>query len=201
MHTSFGLAIKSATYSTYHSIEVPRGRTRNCSCRGGSFLCHRARRRGVRGQHSRPSRRKGHAGAERVSFWGRRPHAETSLISVDAPPIDRAYLTVDDTDGTFKNHVYAHAYRYSRNPLANVLFFAATNEGRSFENMLVNGATTFEKPWFLPANGVVGNDGTSFALIAELDDTKRNMSYRTDAASAPSAANAVLLHPDQFPDR
>jgi hypothetical protein len=88
--------------------------------------------------------------------------------------------------------VYVDAYRYSRNPPADVLFLPAAHEGRSFENILVNGATTFERPWFFAANGVVGNDGTFFALIAELDDRKRNMSYRTDAASAPSAANAVL---------
>jgi hypothetical protein len=101
-------------------------------------------------------------------------------------------LTLDDTESAFKNHVYVHAYRYSRKPAADVLFFPAANEGRSFETSLVNAATTFEKPWFFPANGVVGNDGTFFALVAELDDSKRNMSYRTDAASAPSAANAVL---------
>jgi hypothetical protein len=115
-----------------------------------------------------------------------------SSIRGDIPPIDRPYLTVDDTDSVFKNHIYVHAYRYSRKPAADVLFFPASNEGRSFENILVNRATTFEKPWFFPANGVVGNDGTFFALIAELDDSKRNMSYRTDAASAPSAENAVL---------
>jgi hypothetical protein len=115
-----------------------------------------------------------------------------SSISGDIPPIDRPYLTVDDTDSAFKNHVYVHAYRYSRKPAADVLFCPGANEGRSFENILVNHATTFEKPWFFPANGVVGNDGTFFALVAELDDSKRNMSYRTDAASAPSAVNGVL---------
>jgi hypothetical protein len=115
-----------------------------------------------------------------------------SSVPTDAPPMDRAYLTVDDTDGAFKNHVYVHAYRYSRNPLATVLFLPSVSEGRSFEKLLVNPATTFEKPWYFPANGVIGNDGTFFALIAELDDTKRSMSYRTDAASAPSTVNAVL---------
>jgi hypothetical protein len=115
-----------------------------------------------------------------------------SSTSVGAPPIDRAYVTVDDTNSAFKNHVYVHAYRFGRNPPPDVLFFSGANGGRSFENILVNGATTFEKPWFFPANGVVGRDGTFCALIAELDDSKRNMSYRTDAASAPSAVNAVL---------
>jgi hypothetical protein len=64
--------------------------------------------------------------------------------------------------------------------------------GRSFEKMLVNPATRFEKPWYFPGNGVVGSDGTFAALVAELDETKKNVSYRTDAASAPSSANAVL---------
>lgn len=116
-----------------------------------------------------------------------------SSISVDTRPIDRPYLTVDDTDGSaFSGQVYVHAYRFSRSPPAAVLFYPSTNEGSSFENVLVTDATTFEKPWFFPGNGVVESDGTFFALVAELDDTKRNMSYRTDAASAPAAANAVL---------
>lgn len=40
--------------------------------------------------------------------------------------------------------------------------------------------------------GVYEEDGTFFGLFAELDDTRRNMSYKTDAASAPQAANATL---------
>jgi hypothetical protein len=115
-----------------------------------------------------------------------------SSVGVDAPPIDRPNLTVDDTDSVFRNQVYIHAYRYSRNPPAAVLFFPAAGGGRSFEKMLVTPATNFEKPWFFPGNGVVMSDGTVVALVAELDDTKRNMSYRTDEASAPPAANAAL---------
>jgi len=115
-----------------------------------------------------------------------------SSIRVQAPPVDRAWLTVDDTESAFRNHVYVHAYRFSHNPPAAILLFPGAGDGRSFENMLVIGAPTFPKPWFFPANGVVGNDGTFFALFAELDDTRRNFSYRTDAESAPSTANSVL---------
>jgi len=117
---------------------------------------------------------------------------QASRVSVDAPPIDRAYLTVDDTESTFRKRVYVHAYRYTRNPISAVLFFPSANEGRSFDKMLVNAAASFEKPWFFPGNGVVASDGTFYALMAEMDDSKRNMSYRTDAASAPSVSNAVL---------
>jgi hypothetical protein len=67
----------------------------------------------------------------------------------------------------------------------------ASTEGRSFDKLLVKGAATFEKPWFAVGTGVIGNDGTFFALVAELDNSKQNKSYRTDAASAPSE-NAVL---------
>ena len=115
-----------------------------------------------------------------------------SSIAVDAPPIDRAYLTVDDTDSAFQNRVYVHAYRYSRNPPAAVVFFPASGNGRSFETVQISEATTFGEPWFFLGNGVVDNDGKFFAVVAELDDTKRNMSYRTDEASAPATANAVL---------
>lgn len=117
---------------------------------------------------------------------------QPSSIDVDAPPIDRAYLTVDDTDGAFKNNVYVHAYRFSRSPRPDVVFFPGIEEGRGFHRILLKAPSSFEKPWFFLGNGVVDNNGTFFALVAELDDTKRNMSYRTDAASAPAAANAVL---------
>ena len=117
---------------------------------------------------------------------------KASAIRGDFPPVDRAYLTVDDSGSTFKNRVYVHAYRYSRNPPPAVLFFPANRQGRDFDRILFSPAATFAKPWFFLANGVVGNDGTFFALVAELDDSKRNMSYRTDAASAPSTVNAAL---------
>lgn len=115
-----------------------------------------------------------------------------SSITVNAPPLDRAYLTVDDTESPFKDRVYVHAYRYSRNPPAAVVFFPGSTNGRTFETMQISDATTFPKPWFFLGNGVVDNDGNLFAIVAELDDTKRNMSYRTDEASAPPTANAVL---------
>ena len=76
-----------------------------------------------------------------------------SSISVDIPPIDRPYLTVDDTDSPFKNHVYVHAYRYSRKPPPMFSSFRAPMTGAALRTILVNGATTFEKPWFFPANG------------------------------------------------
>ena len=117
---------------------------------------------------------------------------QPSSIDVVAPPIDRAYLTADDTDGVFKRNVYVHAYRYSRNPRPDVVFFPGTDEGAGFHGILLKAPSTFEKPWFFPGNGVVDNEGTFFALLCEIDDTKRNMSYRTDEASAPPAANAVL---------
>jgi hypothetical protein len=117
---------------------------------------------------------------------------QASRVGVEAPPIDRAYLTVDDTDSAFRKNVYVHAYRYSRTPPAAVLFFPSGDEGRSFEKMLVDEAATFAKPWFFPGNGAVGKDGTFYALMAEMDDSKRNMSYRTDAASVPVGENAEL---------
>jgi len=115
-----------------------------------------------------------------------------SPVSVEAPPVDRAYLTVDDTGSSFRGQVYVHAYRFSRTPPAAVLFFPGKDGGRRFENMLVSPATSFPKPWFFPGNGIVGNDGSFFAIAAELDDTRRNMSLRTDAESAPSTVNAAL---------
>jgi hypothetical protein len=53
-------------------------------------------------------------------------------IKVDAPPVDRAYLTVDDTDSVFRNQVYVHAYRFSHIPPTAVLFFPAADGGAQF---------------------------------------------------------------------
>ncbi|MGA2133804.1 MAG: sialidase family protein [Bryobacteraceae bacterium] len=105
-----------------------------------------------------------------------------SSIGAETRGIDRAYVTPDS---------YVHAYRATKNPAAAVLFFPSEDQGRSFRRVLVSESTVFAKPWFFPANGVVDGEGTFYALVAELDDTKRNMSYGTDAATAPSA-DAVL---------
>ncbi|HTQ57698.1 MAG TPA: sialidase family protein [Bryobacteraceae bacterium] len=107
---------------------------------------------------------------------------QPSAVAAESRGIDRAYVTPDS---------YAHGYRATRQPPAVILFYPSRDQGRSFDRVLVSGAAVFSKPWFFPGNGVVDDDGNFFALIAELDDTKRNMSYRTDAASAPSA-DAVL---------
>jgi hypothetical protein len=109
-------------------------------------------------------------------------------VDAGAPSLDRVYITVDDTDTSFRGHVYAHAYRYSKSPKTEVLFFPSVNGGRSFEKMLASPAPSFEKPWYFPGNGVVASNGTFFALLAELDDTKKNMSLR----AAPDDANAAL---------
>jgi len=109
-----------------------------------------------------------------------------SSIEAGTRSVDRAYLTVDG------RRVYVHAYRNSKSPPAAVLFAPSTDGGRSFGTARAIEAPTFEKPWFFPGNGVADDKGNFFALLAELDDTKRNMSYRTDAASAPGSANAVL---------
>lgn len=116
---------------------------------------------------------------------------QPSIVRVETRGIDRAYLTADSTSRRFSNLVYAHGYHSSKTPTSTVLFYPSSDDGKSFHNLIKISPTTFPHPWFFPANGVVANDGTFLALLAELDDTKRNMSYRTDPASAPSE-NAVL---------
>ena len=117
---------------------------------------------------------------------------QQASITAESRNIDRAYLTVDDSKSAFSGRVYVHAYRQSKNPPALVLFYASTDNGQRFPKLIENQATEFPKPWYFPANGVVSDDGTFFGLLAELDDTRRNMSYKTDAASAPQATNATL---------
>ena len=111
-----------------------------------------------------------------------------AAITAEAPPIDRAWLTPDDS----ASRVYIHAYRYSKSPPAALVFFPSAADGTLFDTIRTLPAVHFEKPWFFLGNGVVDTDGSFYALAAELDDTKRNMSYRTDEASAPPAPNALL---------
>lgn len=123
---------------------------------------------------------------------------QKSSVSIDTRSVDRAYLTIDDSRGQFRGRVYAHGYLQrprdsSGKPLpAAFAFYPSTNGGRSFESAIVQTATNFSAPWYFLANGVVSSDGTFTALFVELDNTKRNMSYRTDPESAPRGVNGVL---------
>lgn len=111
---------------------------------------------------------------------------QEAAVQTESRGLDRAYVTVDGA------RVYAHGYHQSKTPPAFVVVYPSTNGGQSFPVAVNVNATKFEDPWFFPGNGVVSNDGTFFAVLAELDNTKNNMSYRTDAASAPQSANAVM---------
>ncbi len=115
---------------------------------------------------------------------------EPSTIQPETRGIDRAYITIDTARSSKK--VYVDAYHASRTPSATALFFPSFDAGATFEKIVSVNASTFKQPWYFPGNGVVAPDGTCYVLMAELDNTKRNMSYRTDPDSAPSGANAVL---------
>ena len=133
----------------------------------------------------------------RRSVDGGRTWQESS-IRADSRSFDRDYLTVDDTRGSFRGHVYVHGYLSdprdsagNRVP-AKFVFYPSTDEGRTFDLVIPREAGDFANPWFFVANGVVSNDGAFSALFAELDKTKQNMSYNTDPSSAPRGVNAVL---------
>jgi hypothetical protein len=119
---------------------------------------------------------------------------QESSIKLDTRSVDRNYITVDDR----RLRVYVHGYLQQPKdangralPSAFALYTSA-DAGRSFDRMVTWQSTTFSTPWFFPANGVVSEDGTFTALFVELDKTKRNMSYRTDPASAPNEVNGAL---------
>ena len=75
---------------------------------------------------------------------------------------------------------------------AALVLYTSTDDGATFDQGLTRTGTQPGRPWFFLGNGVVADDGTFVALAAELDKTKSNMSYRTNAASAPSGANGTL---------
>ena len=123
---------------------------------------------------------------------------QASSIAIDTRSVDRNYLTVDDSHGPRRGRIYVHGYlRDNRDaagkslPSAFVLYTSA-DDGATFDHALMRPGTQPGTPWFFPANGVVTDDGTFVALVAELNKKKSNMSYRTDAASAPGAADGSL---------
>lgn len=121
-----------------------------------------------------------------------------SAVSLDTRSVDRNYVTVDDTRGPRRGRVYIHAYLQtprepSGKPLPTSLaLYTSTDDGKTFDHEVIVPGTQPGTPWFFVANGVVANDGTFVALVAALDRKKSNMSYRTDPASAPPAANGTL---------
>jgi len=117
---------------------------------------------------------------------------QQSSIGIDTRSLDRAYLTVDDTKGPVRNRVYVHGYFARRTPPPAVAFYQSSDAGQTFRSVQAKEAKTFSNSWYFPANGVVSDDGTFFALVAELDNTKNNMSSGTDATTAVSSADAVL---------
>jgi hypothetical protein len=121
-----------------------------------------------------------------------------STIAIDTRSVDRNFLTVDDSDGPWRGRIYVHGYLSdNRNAVGQALpaafvLYTSTDDGATFDHGLTRTGTQPGRPWFFLGNGIVADDGTFVALAAELDKTKSNMSYRTDAASTPSAANGTL---------
>ncbi len=115
-----------------------------------------------------------------------------SLVSGDIPPIDRPYLTW--TTRTVPSRAMSTYMRtgIAGNQLPMFSSFRAPMTGAALRRSWSMARPRSRNRGSCRRTGVVANDGAFFALVAELDDGKRNMSYRTDAASAPSAANAVL---------
>lgn len=105
--------------------------------------------------------------------------------------IDRPYITVLRTSRG-KPIVIVDAYRFSITPPPAPLFFVSRDGGLRFSRPVVKEALKYAKPWFYVGNGVVGRGGAFYGLFVELDQTKNNMSYRTDPASAPKSADAQL---------
>ena len=121
-----------------------------------------------------------------------------SKIAIDTRSVDRNYVTIDDSRGPRRGRVYVHGYLQTPRDAAGkplpaaLALYTSPDDGVTFDHELVLPGAQPGTPWFFVANGVVASDGTFVALAAALDRKKSNMSYRTDAASAPAAANGSL---------
>jgi hypothetical protein len=125
-------------------------------------------------------------------------HWEESTIRDESRSADRAFVTVDKRRrGTTAPPVFVHAYLQQRKGSSNeqpaLVLYSSTDGARSFSRVVITEATTFSQPWFFLAPGAIANDGSLIAAAAELDNRKRNMSYRTDPDSAPPEPNGILL--------
>lgn len=115
---------------------------------------------------------------------------ETARIPSLPYDVDRPYLTVAGTGSRGDSAILVHSYRFSNNPAA--LFFISRDGGSTFAPPVIKPPLQFAKPWYFVGNGVAASGGVYYSLLAELDKTKKNMSYRTDPASAPHSADALL---------
>ena len=117
---------------------------------------------------------------------------ETARIPSLPYDVDRPYLTIVRGPSRGPATIIVHAYRFSNTPPAAALFFVSHDDGRTFEPPVLKKPLQFVKPWYFVGNGAVTSAGAYYALFDELDQTKNNMSNRTDAASAPKSADALL---------
>jgi hypothetical protein len=124
---------------------------------------------------------------------------QESSIGIETRSIDRTYITFDDSRGPLGGHVYVHGSltqprEASGKPLPSAFAFYSSIDGRRFDHAITPEGSGFNTPWLFPANGVVSDDGTFIALVAELDKSKRNMFLgRSDAKSSPHEANGRLV--------
>jgi hypothetical protein len=123
---------------------------------------------------------------------------QPSSMTIDTRSVDRTYLTVDDTSGPRRGRVYVHGYTRGEkdaegraSPVSFVLY-TSKDDGKTFDHAVLRAGTQPGAPWFFVANGVVASDGTFVALTAQVDKKKSNMSYRTNAASAPAGVDGLL---------
>jgi hypothetical protein len=105
----------------------------------------------------------------------------TPLILLgSAPAVDRPYVIVDQSAGSYRGRVYVYGQIAQRTVDGesvglSIALWRSRDNGVTFEGPIVRSR---DKPLsFHPANSVVLSDGTLVCLIAELDPQKRNDGY------------------------
>lgn len=94
--------------------------------------------------------------------------------------VDRPYVTVDQSDGSYRGRVYVYGQIAQRTvdgegAGASIALWRSLDNGATFEGPIVR---SHDKSLsFHPANSVVLSDGTLVCLFAELDSQKRNDGY------------------------
>ncbi len=64
---------------------------------------------------------------------------QQSPVGIDTRSVDRAYLTVDDSNSPFRNRVYVHGYFARRTPPPAVVFYQSTDAGQTSRSVQASG--------------------------------------------------------------
>jgi hypothetical protein len=131
----------------------------------------------------------------RSTDYGKTWSPRTVLLA-SAPSVDRAYVTVDQTNSKYRGRVYIYGQIAQRTVDGefmglSIALWRSQDNGVTFEGPIIR-SRDHRQFSFHPANSVVLSDGTLVCLVAELDSQKRNDGYAGSQNRKADVQNGTL---------